>query len=118
MSIVNEQWLFINDVAKLIQFAANKGYVLTGGELYRSEEQQKIYVQTGRSQTMLSNHIKRLAIDFNVFVNNELTYDWDKIKVLGDYWEGLSPLNRWGGDWNKNEVKDGFMDCPHFERNI
>jgi len=118
MSIVNEQWLFLQDVAKLIEAAKRLGYVLTGGELYRTEEQQKIYVSTGKSKTMDSGHLKRLAIDFNVFFKGQLTYDWETIKVLGDYWESLSPQNRWGGDFNKNKKKDGFIDSPHFERQL
>ena len=118
MSLVNEQWLFLLDVAKLIQAANFLGYTLTGGELYRTEEQQKIYVSTGKSQTMDSQHLKRLAIDFNVFFKGQLTYDCDTIKVLGDIWGGLSPQNRWGGDFNKNDKRDGFLDLPHFERQI
>jgi len=118
MSIVNDQWQFLIDIANLINFAAKNNFILTGGELYRTEEQQKIYVSTGKSKTMDSNHLKRLAIDFNVFFKGELTYDWETIKVLGDYWESLSPQNRWGGDFNKNEKKDGFIDSPHFERQL
>jgi hypothetical protein len=37
---------------------------------------------------------------------------------LGDYWESLDENNRWGGDFNGNDKKDGFIDAPHFERNI
>ena len=64
---------------------------------------------------MESKHLSRLAVDYNVFVEGELTYDWQKIKLLGDHWESLDPNNRWGGDWNNNDRKDGFIDTPHFE---
>nr|WP_223154740.1 hypothetical protein [Campylobacter concisus] len=30
---------------------------------------------------------------------------------MGNYWESLNTLNRWGGNF-KN-----FIDVPHFERN-
>jgi hypothetical protein len=116
--MIKEQWLFLQDVAKLIIFAAFKGFTLTAGEMYRPPEMQKIYFDQGKSKTMLSLHGKRLAIDFNFFVDGVLTYDFEKIKIMGDYWESLSPLNRWGGDFNKNDIKDGFVDTPHFERNI
>lgn len=116
MSLQNEQWRFLQDLAKLIQWAEKNNYTLSGGELYRTIEQQKIYFNSGKSQTMNSNHLKRLAIDLNVFVNGQLTYDWTTIKPLGDYWESLSVFNRWGGDFNRNEKKDGFIDSPHFER--
>lgn len=118
MSMVNEQWQFLIHVASLIDFASRNNFVLTGGELYRTEEQQKIYVANGKSQTMASNHLNRLAIDFNVFFAGQLTYDWDKIKILGDYWESLYSKNRWGGDFNKNDKRDGFLDLPHFERQL
>jgi len=61
------------------------------------------------SKTLRSLHADRLAIDFNFFIDGELTYDHDKIKPLGDYWESLDPNNKWGGNFN------GFQDVPHFQ---
>lgn len=110
MSMVNEQWLFLQDVAKLIVKAKEMGITLTGGELYRTAEQQKIYLETGKSKTANSQHMKRLAIDFNFFIAGELTYDKNKIRPLGAYWKSLSPANRWGGNFKS------FTDVPHFER--
>ena len=118
MKLSQYQRIFTKNIAKLIVFANEKGIELTFGEAYRTREQQLIYMQSGKSKTMRSNHLKRLAVDFNFFVDNELTYNWDIIKILGDYWETLHPLNRWGGDWNKNDIKDGFIDTPHFEMNV
>lgn len=118
MRLSTQQIIFTENIAKLILFAHSKGLKLTFGEAYRTREQQLIYVQTGKSKTMNSNHLRRLAVDFNVFKNGRLTYDWNVVKVLGDYWETLHPKNRWGGDWNKNNIKDGFIDTPHFEMNV
>ena len=118
MSLSKHQRVFSRNVAKLILFAFDNGIELTFGEAYRTREQQLIYVQTGKSKTMNSNHLRRLAVDFNFFKNGNLTYNWDDVKKIGDYWETLHPLNRWGGDWNKNNVKDGFIDTPHFEMNV
>lgn len=112
MSMVNEQWHFLKDIALLIKYAESRGFVLTGGELWRTPEQQKIYVETGRSKTMNSNHLKRLAMDFNIFVDGELCWDMSKLKELGTYWESLSPENRWGGFFST------LTDMPHFERNL
>lgn len=109
MSVTDQQWLFLLDVAKLIQKAESLEIKLTGGELYRTEEQQAIYLKEGKSKTMNSKHRKRLAIDFNFFINGKLTYEKAKVQVLGDFWESLSPQNRWGGNWQ-------FQDTPHFER--
>ena len=118
MSLSQEQRIFTKNVGKLIAFAYEKGIELTFGEAYRTSEQQQIYLRTGKTKTMNSNHLRRLAVDFNFFKNGILTYDWKEVKVIGDYWESLHPKNRWGGDWNKNNIKDGFLDTPHFEMNI
>ena len=75
MSLVSEQAAFLLDMGKLVEFATQQGFVVTAGELYRTPEQQEIYVKTGRSQTMNSLHLKRLAIDFNFFKDGKLIYE-------------------------------------------
>lgn len=110
MSLVLEQAAFLKDVVKLLEKADELGFVVTGGELYRSVEQQQIYVNTGRSKTMNSNHLRRCAIDLNFFKNNVLIYDTTTLRPLGEYWKSLSPKNDWGGFWLS------FKDVPHFER--
>lgn len=112
MKLVPEQAAFLLDVGRLVQHATNLGFVVTGGELYRTAEQQQIYVKTGRSKTMQSNHLRRLAVDLNFFLNGKLCYDIEKLRPLGEFWEGLHPKNRWGGFWKS------FKDVPHFERNV
>ncbi|MBN1481587.1 hypothetical protein EH223_04420 [candidate division KSB1 bacterium] len=115
MSLVKEQSIFLLHVSELIKKAAELGYVVSGGELYRTSEQQALHVKNGRSTTMNSQHLKRLAIDLNFFVENpdgslKLTYDVEDLRPLGDYWESLDAANRWGGNWTS------FKDTPHFER--
>lgn len=118
MSLSQQQIVFTDNVGKLIAYANEICIGLTFGEAYRTKEQQRIYVNRDKSKTMNSKHLKRLAVDFNFFIDGNLTYDWEDIKPLGDYWESLNPKNRWGGDWNNNEIKDGFIDTPHFEMNL
>ena len=110
MALVAEQAAFLQDVARLVVHAAEQGWTVTGGELYRTQEQQEIYVRTGRSKTSNSYHLKRLAIDLNFFRDGKLCYDVAALKPLGDYWESLAAVNSWGGNWNS------FKDVPHFER--
>lgn len=110
MSLVVEQAAFLKDVCKLLQKAEELGFVVTAGELYRTPEQQEIYVRTGRSKTMKSNHLRRCAIDLNFFKSGALIYDVGVLKALGEYWKSLSPKNDWGGFWLS------FKDVPHFER--
>ena len=111
MSLIAHQAAFLLDVAKLINKATELGFTVTGGELFRTAEQQQIYVKTGRSKTMNSFHLKRCAIDLNFFRDGKLVYDVPTLKPVGEYWQSLHPKNRWGGLWR-------FVDLPHFERNI
>lgn len=110
MSLVAEQAAFLLDVCKLINAATNAGFVVTGGELYRTTEQQAIYVAAGRSKTMSSNHLRRCAIDLNFFRDGKLCYDVEALRPLGEFWKSLNPKNDWGGFWKS------FKDVPHFER--
>lgn len=112
MSLVVEQAAFLQDVCKLLQYATEQGWTVTGGELYRTPEQQEIYLKTGRSKTMASNHLKRCAIDLNFFKDGKLIWDKAQIALLGAYWESLNPKNRWGGNFRS------LVDVPHFERNV
>ena len=125
MSLSDEQWEFLKDVAKLIAWAEANGFKLTEGEGYRTADQQRLYYHgytvvdaddgglalrraAKRSKTMHSFHMRRLAHDFNVFVDGEYTNDAKKIRPLGEYWKSLSAGNVWGGDWG--------WDPGHFQR--
>ena len=110
MSLVTEQAAFLKDVGKLLVRAEELGFVVTAGELFRTVEQQQIYVKTGRSTTMNSNHLRRCAIDLNFFKGNKLIYDVELLRPLGEYWKSLNSKNDWGGFWKS------FKDVPHFER--
>lgn len=112
MSLVTEQAAFLLDACRLIQYANDLGFVVTGGELARTPEQQALHVKAGRSKTMNSNHIKRCAIDLNFFKDGKIIWDRQTIAPLGKYWESLHPKNRWGGNFKS------LVDCPHFERNV
>lgn len=112
MSLSQEQAAFLLDACKLIEYATAQGFMVTGGELARTPEQQAIYVQTGRSKTLNSNHLKRCAIDLNFFKGGKIIWDKETLAPLGAYWESLNTKNRWGGNFKS------LVDCPHFERNF
>jgi hypothetical protein len=115
MNLNAEQNAFLGDVAKLIEFIDNKddGVLITGGELYRTADQQRIYYNAGLTNTMHnSKHLKRLAIDLNFIVNGKLISEKAILKPYGDYWESLNPKNRWGGNFKNLD------DTDHFERNV
>lgn len=112
MKLSDHQQTFTANIAKLINHALVLGIDLTFGEAFRTREQQEIYFKNGKSKTMNSNHLRRLAVDFNFFIEGKLTYKHPRITELGKYWESLHPMNRWGGNF-KN-----FYDAPHFEMNV
>jgi len=114
-SLVTEQAAFLQDYMKLIAKATELGFVVTSGELLRPVEMQQLYVASGRSKTMNSYHIRKLAGDLNFFLpdtTGKLVYICEKeaLQELGDYWESLNSKNSWGGNWRS------FKDAPHFER--
>ena len=113
--LVPQQAEFMRDLARLIDWIHTRGMVVTGGELSRTREQQELYFRSGKSKTMNSQHMKRLAIDLNIFRVVEggvprLTYEKAELQEVGDYWESLSKRNRWGGNWKT------FCDTAHFEK--
>jgi len=110
MSLVAEQAAFLLDVGRLVQYATGQGWVVTAGEMYRTPEQQEIYVKTGRSKTMNSLHLMRLAIDLNFFRDGKIVWSKQELAPLGAYWESLHPLNSWGGNGRT------LVDTPHFSR--
>ncbi len=119
MSLLDEQFAFVRDRMKLESKMHELGYEFSDGEAARPVEMQVIYVKTGRSKTMNSMHLVRCAKDYNIFKARKLC-SRDEIKPLGDFWEGLSPKNRWGGNW-RGAVDAGrstFIDAPHFERQV
>lgn len=109
MTLVLEQHEFLQDVALLIQRAVALGYVVTGGELYRTAEQEQWDVAHGLSRTENSAHLRRLAIDLNVFSSEGVGAT---AADLGSYWKALDSHNRWGGDFTT------LRDYGHFERSV
>lgn len=112
MSLSSEQAAFLLDACKLIQYATEQGWTVTGGELFRTQAQQEIYFKEGKSKTMQSNHLRRLAIDLNFLKNGQPVWDKAQLANLGAFWESLHSKNRWGGNFKS------LPDVPHFERNV
>lgn len=117
MKLGEHQEIFARDVVKLLERAWAMGFAVRLGEVWRPIEMQQIYVKTGRSKTMKSQHLNKTAIDLNLLIDGKICTR-EQIKPLGDFWEGLDPLNRWGGNWRGlvDAGKSRFVDAPHFER--
>ena len=116
MSRVAEQAAFLLDFCRLVLWGTEQGFVFTPGELARTIEQQAIYFKSGRSKTMNSRHLVRMAGDLNIFKDGKLCTARE-LEPLGRHWEAMHPKNRWGGNFDKDWSRpDGFVDGPHFER--
>jgi hypothetical protein len=101
-------------VCRLIAYAHEQGFTVTGGELYRTAEQQAIYLKEGKSKTSKSQHLNRCAIDLNFFkvIDGKATMIEGKenLSALGDYWISLDKKNQCGIKWG--------WDTNHFERAV
>lgn len=123
MSMVNEQWRFLLDIAALIDFAELlDGVMLTGGDLWQDNKWHQKYSCGPKDAKSAhgviyphlpgGNHPKRMAIDLNLFVFGMYIRGAHSIWTeLGRFWTDLDPKNRWGGDFSSG-------DYNHFERNL
>lgn len=97
MKLSDKQWLFLQNVAKLIQYINELNLKATGGDLFRDER-----CPYGSKSSL---HHRRLAIDLNLFVNDEYQTTGEHFLPLGEFWEAM-PHCKWGGR---------FGDYNHFE---
>ncbi len=88
MTLGEHQEIFSKHLVMLITKAQEIGYGVRIGEVYRTPEQQQIYMKTGRSMTMNSMHLNKCAADLHFTSNGTLVYPSE----LGNYWESLDPL--------------------------
>lgn len=92
MTLGEKQRLFVKLVANLIEYAYAEGYELTFGDAYRSEA-----VTYGHPRSL---HRSRLAVDLNLFKDGVYLSETSEHLPLGEYWEALHSLCRWGGRFN------------------
>ena len=121
MGLGDQQRAFTSDIALLVRYAYSRGYELTYGDAYRDpllaklnsglygliDKVTKAITWLARRGSSKSLHIRRLAIDFNLFMKGRYLSTTEAHRELGRYWESLHYLNRWGGRFN---------DGNHYER--
>lgn len=96
MTLREQQSLFVRLLGMLIFEAYERGYELTLGEGWRPPEMVKIYANDGRGSGS-SLHPDRLAQDLNLFKDGVWLKTTEDHRELGEWWEKLHPLCRWGG---------------------
>lgn len=104
MSLSQKQQKFTTMVGQLIEWATKNGYGLTFGEAYRTEAQAAQYAQEGKGIAH-SLHCKRLAVDFNLFIDGVYQTDSASYSPLGEFWESI------GGSWGGRFAR---VDGNHF----
>jgi hypothetical protein len=116
MRLGAKQELFMRLLPKLVRRAHQLGFEIRGGELLRFEAQARWNATHCRvcKQTMghinhpvrhkfraigivKSLHRLKLAIDLVLFRKGKPCWDSEDYRELGEYWESLHPLCRWGG---------------------
>ena len=111
MGLFEHQWEFLKDVAKLIEYMSKiKDLEVSGGHLWRTKREQEFLLKIGRSRTMNSKHLDRLAIDFNFKYKGQIVGKHKVVEDIAKYWESLSEYNEAGYFWS-------FFDPSHFQRN-
>lgn len=100
MTLGEKQRLFVRLVGELIAWCYANGFELTFGDTYRTPEQAALNAKTGAG---ISNslHTKRLAIDLNLFIGGVYQTDSAAYKPIGEKWESMHELCRWGGRFSK-----------------
>ncbi len=121
MSLSQQQQIFTQNIARLILYANSLGVNLTFGEANRTKDQQYLYyhgltIEDGklvkaekRSWTMDSDHLRRLAIDFNFFIHEKYIHSHPLIDSIGRQWENLHFTNKWGVIKNGKQVDSGHF---------
>lgn len=100
MSLRTEQARFTVMIARLVTYADMRGYQLTYGDAYRD---RRVFGAIGERKgygNKDSNHKNRLAVDFNLFVDNKYITDSDHYAYLDlvQFWVSI------GGSWIKSDA--------------
>lgn len=96
MTLGEYQRKFTLMTAKLIIFAYDNGFELAYGETYRTPEQAALNAKKG-SGIKNSLHLKKLAVDFDLFKDGVWLKKTEDHRLLGKYWKSMG--GSWGGDW-------------------
>ena len=108
MSLSKTQQEFTVCVAQLINYATAIGVQLTFGDAYRDPRVHGEFGAKKSYSASKSVHKKRLAVDLNLFVNGDYITNGDHSKyvMLGEEWEKMHPLARWGGRFKGKSAGD------------
>ena len=97
MTLGDKQRLFAVMIAELILWVNEQGYQVTMGDAFRSPN---VFGHMGQSKGYghrNSNHKLKLAVDLNLFKDGQYLSATEDHRFIGEYWESLNDMCRWGG---------------------
>lgn len=101
MTLLEKQQLFSVMTAKLILHITQMQMSCTLGEAHRPQAVADLYAEPGGVRGIKNSlHVKRLAIDINLFKNGKFLKDNMDYLAVGQWWEDQSTLEYklcWGG---------------------
>lgn len=103
MTLIEKQQLFSKMVALFINDLSERGYAVTLGEAFRPLLVAKMYADQ-KTGIINSNHVSRLAIDLNIFLNGKYLLSKEDLLIPGKLWKSYSTDMVecvWGGDFEE-----------------
>lgn len=97
MMLGEKQRLFMRLLGEfLVWIYAQPGLAVAGGQLQRTQAEADANAASGAG-IVHSLHIKCLAIDLMLFVNGIYKTNTSDYLAIGEKWESMHELCRWGG---------------------
>lgn len=93
MTLGQTQELFARLECQLRMRVLLAGYDVRLGHIFRSRAEA---IKFGKENSV---HRKKLAVDYNLFLNGVWQKSTADHRPFGEWWEQQHPLCRWGGRW-------------------
>jgi hypothetical protein len=106
MTLLEQRILFTSLLPNLIQHVATLGLQCVADQVKRTQAEADANAASGAG-IKNSLHLLGLAIDLQLYRNGVWLTETESYRDLGEYWESLHELNRWGGRLDR-------PDADHF----
>lgn len=110
MTLSEKQRLFAKLWGEFLVWIYQNGYEVVGGDWHRTQAQAAINASTGAG-ILHSLHLLSLACDLSLFIEGVYQTETPAYTPLGEKWESMHPLCRWGGRFSKPD--GGHFSIEH-----
>jgi len=107
VTLSEQQRLFSKLLGAFLVWIDSQGYEVVGGDWHRTADQAALNAQAGTG-IVHSLHTISLAVDLMLFKDGIYQTDSAAYEPLGEYWESLHSLCRWGGRFRPKQDGDHF----------